>query len=44
MMLPRTSTLDGADSEALLPSKMRTFWNSVAARARRRTALSADGG
>jgi hypothetical protein len=24
-MLPRTSTLEGADSAALLPSKMRTF-------------------
>jgi hypothetical protein len=25
--LPPTSTFDGADSMALLPSKMRTFWN-----------------
>src|SRR5580704_68648 len=30
MMLPLTSTLDGAESEPLLPSKIRTFWNSVA--------------
>src|SRR4030088_3644025 len=30
MMLPLTSTLDGAESEPLLPSKMRTFWKSVA--------------
>jgi hypothetical protein len=29
-MLPLTSTLDGAESELLLPSKMRTFWNNVA--------------
>src|ERR1700678_2929467 len=29
-MLPLTSTLDGAESEAPLPSKMRTFRNSVA--------------
>ena len=25
MVLPRTSTLEGAESAALLPSKMRTF-------------------
>jgi len=30
MILPWISTLDGADSEAPLPSKMRTFWNNVA--------------
>src|ERR1700692_1968993 len=30
MMLPLTSTLDGAESEEPLPSKMRTFWNNVA--------------
>ena len=30
MMLPLTSTLDGAESEPLLPSKIRTFWNNVA--------------
>src|SRR5262245_9215945 len=30
MVLPLTSTLDGADSEPPLPSKMRTFWNNVA--------------
>src|SRR6478735_8083691 len=28
--LPRTSTLDGPDRRALLPSNTRTFWNSVA--------------
>ncbi|HRO59492.1 MAG TPA: hypothetical protein PK177_10075 [Burkholderiaceae bacterium] len=33
MMLPLTSTFDGADSELPLPSKMRTFWNSVSAEA-----------
>ena len=30
MILPLISTLDGAESEAPLPSKMRTFWNNVA--------------
>src|SRR5215510_14448135 len=30
MILPLTRTLDGADSEAPFPSKMRTFWNNVA--------------
>src|SRR5271156_1217897 len=30
MMLPLTSTLDGAESAPPLPSKIRTFWNSVA--------------
>src|SRR5882757_3986631 len=29
ILLPRTRTLEGADSEAFLPSKMRTFWKSV---------------
>jgi hypothetical protein len=28
--LPRTSTFDGADRDLPVPSKMRTFWNSVA--------------
>jgi hypothetical protein len=28
-LLPRTRTLEGADSVAFLPSKMRTFWKSV---------------
>src|SRR3979490_1442675 len=30
ILLPRTRTLEGADSVVFLPSKMRTFWNSVA--------------
>ena len=30
MILPLISTLDGAESEAPLPSKMRTFSNNVA--------------
>src|SRR5215813_3000136 len=30
MILPLIRTLDGADSEAPFPSKMRTFWNNVA--------------
>jgi len=30
MIMPLTSTLDGAESEAPLPPKMRTFWNNVA--------------
>ena len=31
MTLPRTSTLEGAESAAPLPSKMRTFSNNVTA-------------
>ena len=31
ILLPRTSKLDGAESAALMPSKMRTFWNKTAA-------------
>ena len=31
IMLPRTSTLEGAESAAPLPSKMRTFSNNVTA-------------
>src|SRR5262249_5431663 len=31
ILLPRMSTDDGADSLPLVPSKMRTFWNTVAA-------------
>ena len=27
ILSPRTSTLEGAESEPLLPSNMRTFWN-----------------
>src|SRR6516165_817358 len=30
MILPLIRTLEGADSEAPFPSKMRTFWNNVA--------------
>jgi hypothetical protein len=30
MILPLIRTLDGADSEAPFPSKMRTFWNNAA--------------
>src|SRR5215470_3768217 len=29
ILLPRTSTFDGAESVVLLPSKMRTFWNKT---------------
>ena len=30
MTLPLMSTLDGTESELFLPSKIRTFWNSIA--------------
>ena len=43
ILLPRTRTLEGAESVALLPSKMRTFSNNVTAPPAS-AALRADGG
>ena len=44
MILPLISTLDGVESEASLPSKMRTFSNNVAPASFWRVALRVSGG
>ena len=44
IVLPLTNTLEGAERAAPLPSKIRTFWNSVAAPPARLVGKAGDSG